>query len=298
MPRKVRRLVMWMRHLLASTPVQIAIAGALYAAVCGYHIGRASAGGVTFDTKATAALLTSIATVTALVTTVSFALVVFTLNQVNSRKNDLYFRFKTNLFEFDKFLKDYSPRIPIINEAMALSWEAKFIKIDDFPLMSGWDDRLARWVDAMDAWHEEEVNLRDTEPPPVGHEDPNLVNRILGFLGYLEDVANEIGIMCIRQILAGRFIYLVTKALAILALLLVTLVICYEAAAIPLLAPAIVATPVFFVAFAVLMLLEIAYRLYREDRENLSFVMWDDELTDAEDGQPSADRLPWNPARE
>ncbi|MEA2908303.1 MAG: hypothetical protein QOJ15_384 [Bradyrhizobium sp.] len=289
---------MWILHRLASTPVQIAIAGTLYAAVCGYHIGRASPGEVAFDTRATAALLTSIATVTALVTTVSFALVVFTLNQVNSRKHDLYFRFKTNLFEFDKFLKDYSPKIPIINEAMALSWEAKFIKIDDFPLMGGWDDRLATWVSAMDAWDEEEAKLQDAEPALVGHEDPNLVNRILGFLGYLEDVANEIGIMCIRQIRAGHFIYLVTKALAILALLLVTLVICYEAAAVPRLAPAIAATPVFFVAFAVLMLFEIPYRLYREDRENLSFVMWDDERNVAEDSQSSAERLPWHPARD
>ena len=113
----------------------------------------------------------------------------------------------------------------------------------------------------MHAFLLEEQDGVETRAVSRRRQASNLVNRILGFLGYLKDVANEIGIMCIRQIRAGHFSYLVTKALAILALLLVTLVICYEAAAIPRLAPAIVATPVFFVAFAALLLLEIAYRL-------------------------------------
>lgn len=296
MPRDVRALVMSSLHRLSLTPVQMGVSGTLFAAVCGFYIGRASSGDGVFDLKSTVALLTSIATVTALVTTVSFALVVFTLNQVNSRKHDLYFRFKTNLFEFDKFLKDYSPKVPIINEAMALSWDAKFIKIDDFPLRGGWDARLAKWVAAMDEWDIEEAMLDEGECAPAGHEDPNLVNRILGFLGYLEDVANEIGIMCIRQIRAGHFIVLVTKALLMLGLLLVTLVVSYEAASVSMLVPAIAATPVFFVAFAVLLLLEIVHRLHREDRENLSFVMWDDEK-EADDRKPPRELLPWHSPR-
>jgi hypothetical protein len=195
-------------------------------------------------------------------------------------------------------LKDYSPRIPIINEAMALSWDAKFIGLNDFPLMHSWDDRLAKWVTAMDAWDAEEVNRNAGEPVPLGHEDPNLVNRILGFLGYLEDVANEIGIMCIRQITAGRFINLVTKALVVLALLLVALVVSVKVDT-SALAPAIVSAPVFFVALSALMLLEIAYHLHREDRENLSFVAWNDDHDNTrDDDQPAPKPLPWHRARD
>jgi hypothetical protein len=210
---------------------------------------------------------------------------------VNSRKHDLFFRFKTSLFEFDKFLKDYSAEDAIINEALALSWDLKFLKIDDFPLMD-WDYRLTGWVGAMDAWNELEGRAQDRKSAAPENDDPNLVNRILGFLGYLENIVNDIGIMCIRQIIAGRFIALVTKALVVLALLLVVLVVCYETG-LPWLSPAIVATPVFFVTFAVFMLVEIAYHLHREDRENLSFVAWGNDQADADEEEESAKPLEW-----
>lgn len=83
-----------------------------------------------------------------------------------------------------------------------------------------------------------------------------------------------------------------TKALVVLALLLVVLLICYETG-LPWLSPALVATPVFFVTFAVFMLVEIGYFLYREDRENLSFVAWDADRADADEEEESAVPLEW-----
>ncbi|HTG06152.1 MAG TPA: hypothetical protein VK635_19125 [Bradyrhizobium sp.] len=221
----------------------------------------------------------------------SFALVVFTLNQLNTRKHDLYFRFKTCLFEFDKFLKDYSAKDAIIHEALALSWDLKFLKIDDFPLMN-WKDRLTPWVGVMNDWNYPEEQARGSESNPPENDDPNLVNRILGFLGYLEIIVNEIGVMCVGQIRAGRLTALVMKALVVLALLLVVLVVCYETG-LPWLWPALVATPVFFISFAVFMLFEIAYFLHREDRENLSFVAWDDDRADADEEEESVEPLEW-----
>jgi hypothetical protein len=288
---KARELTMTVLSRLARAPVQLIISATLFAAICGYQYGRASPGNISFDTKATASLLTSIATVTALVTTVTFALMVFTLNQVNSRKHDLFFRFKNHLFEFDKFLKDYSATDDLINDALALSYDLKSVKIDEFPLMD-WDDRIEGWVSAMEEWNERKAMIHTDQATWVANDDPHLVHRILGFLSHLEDIVSEIGMMCLRQIFAGIFIKLVTKALVVLAGLLVTLVICYEVT-LPWLVPALVATPVFFVTMAVFMLLEFAYYLHREDRENLSFVDWGDEHSPSDDDEASDERPGW-----
>ena len=291
---KPREIGMALLNRLARTPIQLLIAATLYAAFCGYQYGRASPGDVTFDTKVTATLLTSIATVTALITSVSFALVAFTLSQVNSRKHDLFFRFKTNLFELDKFLKEYSPEDDVVNEALALSYDLKLVKIDDFPLM-GWNERIEGWVNAMEAWDEQRKNAHTDQAIWSANDDPHLVHRILGFLAYLEDIVSEIGVICIRQIIAGTFVQLVSKALVTLAVLLVTIVACYELA-VSWLAPALVATPLFFVTMAVFMLLEFAYRLHREDRENLSFVDWGNEQG-ADDDETSVQKREWRQPR-
>jgi len=264
-PSRILQSVVWR---LSRLPVQIAIVGSLYSGVCAYAYARAS-GDASFDLKPTGAILVAIGAIMALVVSVSFAYVAFFLNQSNNRKHDLYFRFKLGLFEFDKFLKDYSTSDRLISESEALSWDLKFLKLDDFPLLN-WSQRIDAVTPHLTKPDDNSAALRD------GKIDPNAVNRILGHLGYLEDVVSEIGMMCIRQIIAGRHIHLVAKALVLLALLLGTLTLTYFPAPAWLL-PALYTSPLLFTTAAVMLLIELSDELVRESRETLSFVAWGDD---------------------
>ena len=102
-------------------------------------------------------------------------------------------------------------------------------------------------------------------------EDLNLPNKVLGFLVYLEDIVSEIGIICIRQIIAGVHVRTVTKAFVTLGLLLFSLVLSYLFSGV--VASAIIgALPVLFATMAALILFEIGWYLHREADELLDFV--------------------------
>ncbi len=88
------------------------------------------------------------------------------------------------------------------------------MRITDFPILD-WEERLAEATEA----------LEELDQDTCG--DPNLSNKVLGFLVYLEDIVSEIGILCIRQILAPIHVGTVIKAFVTLGFLLLSLVLSY-----------------------------------------------------------------------
>ena len=233
-------------------------------------------GGSTFDIRATASLLGSIGAVTALLASASLAYVIFWMNSANGRKHDLYFRLKAALFDFDKFLRDYSNDDALINRAEAFSYDLKGARLGDFPLRD-WEERIAEVVG--------EINKRgenETAKTLKGETDPHIANRILGYLDYFEDLISEIGTMCVMQIITGRHIAMVAKALSLVALLLLVITSNYLGE-FTWLRPALYASPVFFSTCAILLLVEVGYQLYREGREQLTFVDWGDSDDDEKD---------------
>ncbi len=92
MAKKGKRTV---ASFFAQTGWQVAIAFVLFLAalVRAYQIHRA--GTSLPDPRQATYVLASIGAVLGLATSVAFGFVVFIVNQANSRKHDLYFRFKT-----------------------------------------------------------------------------------------------------------------------------------------------------------------------------------------------------------
>ncbi|WP_090485964.1 hypothetical protein [Ectothiorhodospira mobilis] len=169
----------------------------------------------------------------------------------------MFHRFKEALFSFDGFLSTCDSGQKIVGESEEFSWRLKFLDLDEFPVMD-WDERVKGIVSAIDAY----------DPGEAG--DPNLGNKVLGYLGYLEQLVNQIGIACIHQIALGIYAKIAVKTLALLGLLVVTLVLTSTSTVIPV--DLVIAAPAFFGALTVLMLYEIGWWLYRESEEPLTFV--------------------------
>jgi len=217
---------------------------------------------VSIDIKNTTLALGSIGSILALATSVSFAFVVFSINQLNSRKHDLFYKFKTVLFDFDQFLKEYPATEDLIAESQALSWKLKFIRLNEFPL-ENWDEILTD----LNLYLDEEYNYE---------EDPNLKNKILGYLGYVEEIISEIGMTCIAQVIAGIYIKIVIKAFSLIGLLLLVFVFSYlNLGSVQNLIASV--TPVFFATFACLLFVEIGWYLWREYKNIISFTRNDGE---------------------
>lgn len=233
----------------------------LAALVRTYHIHRA--GDSPPDPRQATYVLASIGAVLGLATSVAFGFVVFFVNQANSRKHDLYFKFKTGLFDFDKFLKEYPARITLVSNCLELSWELKSLKMSDFPILD-WEDLLIGVTDELETVDE------------ASCEDSNLSNKVLGFLVYFEDIVSEIGMICIRQIVAGVHVRTVTKAFVTLGLLLFSLVLSYLLSG-EVASAIISALPVLFATMAALILFEIGWYLHREADQLLDFVEKDGE---------------------
>jgi uncharacterized membrane protein YbhN (UPF0104 family) len=117
MAKKEKRTV---ASFFAQTGWQVAIAFALFLAalVRAHQIHRAGAS--LPDPRQATYVLASIGAVLGLATSVAFGFVIFFVNQANSRKHDLYFKFKTGLFDFDKFLKEYPAGNVVVSESLAL----------------------------------------------------------------------------------------------------------------------------------------------------------------------------------
>jgi hypothetical protein len=127
----------------AQTKWQVGISFALFlvALLRAYLVHRAGAS--LPDPRQATYVLASIGAVLGLATSVAFGFVVFFVNHANSRKHDLYFKFKAALFDFDGFLKEYPASNLLVSESLALSWQLKFLKMSDFPILD-WTDHLVR----------------------------------------------------------------------------------------------------------------------------------------------------------
>lgn len=112
-------------------------------------------------------------------------------------------------------------------------------------------------------------------------DDPNLTNKILGYLGYVEELISEIGVTCIAQAIIGVYIGIVIKAFSLIGALLLVFVFSYlDLGLIQNLIASV--TPVFFATFSCLIFVEIGLYLSREYRNILSFVQSDDEQLETE----------------
>lgn len=248
--------------IFARTDWQIFIASTLCVGALIYRLYEQQLLQAEFDVKATIQTLGSIGSILALATSISFGFVVFFVNQTNSRKHDLFYKLKTSLFDFDRFLKDYPHSQLIVSEAQAISWQLKFVNLNDFPLMD-WADRIA----GLNSYFDKDCDYE---------EDPNLNNKILGYLGYFEEIISEIGLMCIRQVIAGIYVKTVIKAFILIGLLLLVLMVSYlNLGRIPNLISSVM--PVFFATFACLIFSELGWYLYRESNEMISFTRHEDD---------------------
>jgi hypothetical protein len=214
--------------------------------------------------------------VAALTISISFAFLAFYLSQTNTRKHDLFYRFKSTLFDFDKFLKDYSLEDELIFTAARTSIELSKLEFGDFPLKGGrWDELVRPLCELVDK-HDDPAN------PYLGHH-------IYCHLGQAETVMNDINLMCIRQALGSTYIRVVLKALAVVGLLVIVLLLTYLPLD-PRLIPTLYAAPIFFGCSVVVLLCEIAFWVYRDHWNTLSAFMAIDgeEATATNEPKPAA----------
>jgi len=237
--------------------VQIAIVGCLYA----FATGLSYAARTRLDLTRTVTILGLTGAVAALAISTAFGFVVFFLNQTNTRKHDLFYRFKSTLFDFDKFLRDFSADHEMIWAASKTSIELSKLQEDDFPLRGGrWDEFVTPICEIIDK-HKDGI----PSDPFVGH-------RIYCYLGHAETVIHDLNLMCIRQALASKYVGNVTKALGALGFLVIVLLLVYIAPN-ERLTPALYAAPVLFGAWVIVLLAEIAFWLNRDHRNTLSVFM-------------------------
>ncbi|PSN18161.1 hypothetical protein C7271_13980 [filamentous cyanobacterium CCP5] len=245
--------------LLSSTIWQFFISWNLFFGILIYRIIFEQNTVLNVDIRSTTPALGTIGSILALTTSVSFAFMIFAITRVSNRKHDLFYRLKSFLFDFDNFLEKTSNQKHVSNKAQELSWELKFLTISDFPIMN-WNDKTR-----------DLLNLLESEEDPL--EDPNFNNKVLGYLGFIENLISEIGVACISQIVALKHFEVVYKVLALIGLLLLALVSNYlNFGAMP--AKVLSVSPVFFASFSSLILLELGWLLHREKMNMLDFVEW------------------------
>lgn len=213
------------------------------------------------DLRTTNQILTSIGSIIALLTSVAFAFIVFFANQTNNHKHDLFFKFKSMLFDLDRFLRDYKPKLKIVQQTQAVSWDLKRLRIQDFPVLD-WDAKLSHLLPLL------------KKGDSTTSKDPNLSNKILGYLNHIEEIISEIGLLCIRQIISRIFVNLFLKALSLMGILLLTMLAGYLdiSDSINII---VSASPIFFAVFECLLLVEIGFYITKESDEWIDFVQKD-----------------------
>lgn len=193
----------------------------------------------------------------ALSTSISYAYLVYFLSQTNNRKHDLFHKFKSKLFVFDSYLESL-PKYNIVDSMFEFSWKMKQLKQSDFP---------------FDEWKLEVENLMkvyDTSKTEE-FEDPNMKNKVLGFLVYLEELLDEFNLMCIRQIIAGLFVNIVIKSFLLIASLIFIMLINYISKN-ELMLFILSGMPVFFGVMVCLIFLQIGRYIHKDSEEMLDFI--------------------------
>lgn len=220
-----------------------------------------------------AASIYPIGALLALSGSVSFAFVLFQLSTTSARKHDLFHRYKSGLFDLDKYLDQLKEHSPAIQAARSASLRLKFVQFEDFPLMD-WDDYLEAFLESLS----EEEDVNDTSD--------SIEKRVLAFFAYIEEIVSDIGVMCVRQVILGLHVEIVKKVVGLLVALVTTLVVVHLGPSGHLLL-VLHATPIFFGAMVSLVLVQIARYLALEYRDQVTFTTSDeaDGASDRDDAQ-------------
>ncbi len=192
----------------------------------------------------------------ALSTSISYAYLVYFLNQTNNRKHDLFHRFKSKLFVFDTYLESL-PNYELIDIMLEFSWNMKKLKQSDFPFYE--------WKENVENIIKESDNLNED------YEDPNTKNKILGFLLYLEELLDEFNLMCIRQMIAGIFVNIVLKSFLLIASLIMVMLLNYMIKS-EIVLFILSGMPVFFGTMVCLVFLQIGRYIHKDSEEMLDFI--------------------------
>lgn len=211
-------------------------------------------------------ILTSIASILALITSITFAFVMSNMNNSNNRVETLLIEFKNFLFKIDDFLEPLPSSISVVEEARIISYKLKQIQNDDIPL-NDWDERLEPLILALNKTEE----FKD---------DPNLGSKILEYLGYVEYLLSEIGVLRIRQIITGIFIKTLFKGFALLSLMIISilfLLVFHQ----DIESYTMIIFPILFGTLTSLLIIEIGWWIKRQENEMMSFI--EDEKTSNKD---------------
>lgn len=234
--------------------ILLAIVFALLASVKLYYCPTTTE---TFGFREIAIILASIASILALTTSITFAFAMNSMNSSNNRVAVLFIEFKNFLFKTDQFLDSLPKNVSAVEEARVISYNLKIIENDDIPL-NDWDKRLEDFMKALDKTHEFE-------------HDKNLGKKILEYLGHLEYLLSEIGVLRIRQIITGVFIKTLFKGFVLLAMMIISiliLLIFHQNMSLSIM----IAFPVLFGTFTALLILEIGWWIKREEEDMMSFI--------------------------
>lgn len=237
---------------LAKARWQVFIAVGLYIASV-LAVDHVAPSGAEINSRDTMYALGSIGTVLALLGSASFAFTIFQITQANTRKHDLFHKFKEALLSLDSFLSAYDPTHPVVDAVQGFSWELKFIRISDFPVMD-WEERLAA-VDPL---------IRDEQGQYP--QDPRLELKIKGHLVHIEELLSQLGITCIHQFTLSLYVRIVQKVFLVLGLLILAVVVSALGVSGPGAAFFHMA-PVLFAVLTLLLLLEICWWLHRDAEE-------------------------------
>jgi len=202
-------------------------------------------------------ILTSIASILALITSITFAFVMSNMNTSNTRVENLSIEYKNFLFKMDNYLESLPSNISAVEEARIISYNLKSLKNDDIPL-DDWDERLDSFLKALDKTEE----FKD---------DSNLGNKILEYLGHIEYLISEIGILRIRQMTTGLFIKTLFKGFILLSLMIMSILflLVYHQ---DIKSSIMVVFPILFGVLTSLLILEIGWWIKREEDEMMSFI--------------------------
>jgi len=202
-----------------------------------------------------------------LATTLSAGYLLAFIQFTNSRRFDLYGKFKAEINSFFQYLERLENDSDLVMATKASLWEIDKILFRDFPIMN-WDDLISPFMT--------EMNKDD-----VDHHDPNLPNWLARRVRYIEELVSEIGIMCVRQALTSIFLGTVLKSLF---LLLFSIAIGTVLAFWPTLLNVILVQTIILLLsiLTILLFAEIGYRIYRDVREHVSEVTEAEEKSDQE----------------
>lgn len=166
-----------------------------------------------------------------------------------------YSELRSRLDSLDQFLRSQNQSDPIVDETRAFIWELGKLRFSDFPIRD-WEDRLAAVTKALDLEF-------DGRPDHLWHE-------IVGGLHRCEETVSDIGLNCIRQIVASCLLRPVVKMFVYLALLLVAMAALLLVPSLP--REVAAAGVVFFTAMTIYLLAEVLAAVHRDFDERMDFV--------------------------